>query len=167
VDIICLIVLFGVYIHVKEDPMHVQKERISDVVDAYQARGKYWFSKEELGKIAGGEESALTKSLWRLERKGRLAQMKRGFYVIVPLEYSLGGILPPPWFIDDLMRFRGHDYYVGLLSAAAMHGSSHQAVQVYQVIVPRIDREIRYRGIRIQFLKNDRNAHDEDQDDDR
>jgi predicted transcriptional regulator of viral defense system len=133
--------------------MPVREEGIPRLVDGYQARGKYWFTKDELRKFAGEKEPALTKSLWRLERKGRVARMRRGFYVIVPLEYSIGGILPPPWFIDDLMRFRGRDYYVGLLSAAAMHGSSHQAPQVYQVIIPEVDREIVNRGVRIQFLK--------------
>ncbi|CAM6000172.1 unnamed protein product [Sphagnum balticum] len=46
------------------------------------------------------------------------------------------------WYIDDLMRYEGRPYYVGLLKAAELHGATHQAVMEFQVItdkrLPRI-----------------------------
>ena len=45
------------------------------------------------------------------------------------------------------------DYYVGLLSAAAIHGASHQAPMVFQVVTPA---RLRYRTIgrtRLQFIQ--------------
>ena len=66
--------------------------------------------------------------------KGRLVSPRRGFFVIVPLEYSAAGAPPPSWFIDDLMRFAGHRYYVGLLSAASLHGAAHHRPQEFQVV---------------------------------
>jgi len=47
-------------------------------------------------------------------------------YVLVPLEYLHAGAPPPSWFIDDLMKAMERPYYVGLLSAAGIHGASHQ-----------------------------------------
>lgn len=38
-------------------------------------------------------------------------------------------------FIDSLMTHLGQPYYVALLSAVAPHGASHQAPQVFQVMV--------------------------------
>ena len=62
-------------------------------------------------------------------------------------------MLPPEWFIADLMRFIGQRYYVGLLSAAAIHGSAHQQPQEFQVVVPRAERSIERGTIRVGFYK--------------
>ncbi|MGH7565906.1 MAG: type IV toxin-antitoxin system AbiEi family antitoxin [Gemmatimonadota bacterium] len=79
---------------------------------------------------------------------------RRGFYVIVPLEYRSTGSPPPTWFIDDLMRFLAQPYYVGLLSAAAVHGAGHQQPMAFQVITDRPTREIRIGRQRIEFHMN-------------
>lgn len=73
--------------------------------------------------------------LGRLVNKGRLVMPRRGFFVIVPLEYQPQGGPPPPWFIDALMTDEGREYYVALLSAAAIHGAGHQQPQEFQVMV--------------------------------
>jgi hypothetical protein len=43
-------------------------------------------------------------------------------------------MLPPYLFIDDLMKSLDKPYYVGLLSAAALHGAAHQQPMGYTVI---------------------------------
>ena len=63
---------------------------------------------------------AFKRAAVRLTRKGRLIVARRGFYVIVPLEYQSAGSPPPSWYIDTLMKEWKHPYYVGLLSAAAI-----------------------------------------------
>jgi predicted transcriptional regulator of viral defense system len=131
----------------------VRKNSIPDYVNSLQARGTYWFTKLEAKKTTSASETMLTKSLWRLENKRRIVRVKSGFFVIVPLEYSGSGILPPSWFIDDLMRFLGQRYYVGLLSAAAIHGAAHQQPQEFQVMVSKVDRGIRAGRLHIRFLK--------------
>jgi hypothetical protein len=73
----------------------------------------------------------------RLQQQTRLVMPRRGFFVIVPLEYRSAGAPPPAWYIDALMRFHGRPYYVGLLSAAALHGAAHQQAQEFQVITDR------------------------------
>jgi hypothetical protein len=49
------------------------------------------------------------------------------------------------------MRFLGQPYYVGLLSAAAIHGAAHQQPMVFQVITDRPTRPARAGRVRIEF----------------
>lgn len=126
---------------------------LSDFIDRYQSEGRYCFLKTEIQSSITIEEGALRKALWRLEYKKRIKMVKRGFYVIIPLEYSRTGIIPPEWFISDLMNFLKQQYYVGLLSAAVLHGSSHQQPQEFHVIVPKPERDIRLEKLYIKFYK--------------
>ena len=58
----------------------------------------------------------------------------RGFYVIVPVQYRLKGVVPPPYYINELMAYLKRLYYVGLLSAAAVYGAVHQRPMETQVM---------------------------------
>jgi predicted transcriptional regulator of viral defense system len=62
-------------------------------------------------------------------------------------------MVPPDWFIDDLMAFLKRPYYVGLLTAAAMHGSGHQQPQEYQVVVSSPERSIKRGNLNIRFYQ--------------
>jgi predicted transcriptional regulator of viral defense system len=104
-------------------------------VDDLQAHGRYTFTKEEASEAVQLVDPNLRIYLGRLVRKGRLAMPRRGFFVIVPLEYQSQGAPPPPWFIDALMTDEGREYYVALLSAASIHGAGHQQAQEFQVMV--------------------------------
>jgi predicted transcriptional regulator of viral defense system len=44
------------------------------------------------------------------------------------------GLLPVELFADDLMKFIGKNYYVGLYSAAMFHGAAHQQPQEFYII---------------------------------
>jgi predicted transcriptional regulator of viral defense system len=92
------------------------------------------------------------KAVMRLSTKGRLAVPRRGFYVIVPIEYRTGGAPPPSWFIDDLMRNLRKSYYVGVLSAASLHGAAHQQPQELQVVTSKAARPVACGRVRIRFL---------------
>jgi hypothetical protein len=72
-------------------------------------------------------------ALRRLKEQGRIVSPRRGFYVVVPPEYRAAGSPPASWFIDELMRYLDQPYYVGLLSAAAIHSASRQQSMVFQV----------------------------------
>jgi len=125
---------------------------VNEFVDHLQKRARYTFARAEAEGALKLERAALTKGLQRLQRAGRTRMIRRGFYVIVPLEYATGGIVPPDWFIDDLMKFLGQPYYVGVLTAAALHGASHQQPQEYQVVVARPERAIRTANLSIRFF---------------
>jgi len=107
---------------------------VSDFVDELQSSGRYTFHKEQAIAALGVSEIAFVKSARRLAAKKRIVAARRGFYVIVPVEYRDAGSPPASWFVDDLMKFHSRPYYVGLLSAAALHGAAHQQPQEFQVV---------------------------------
>jgi predicted transcriptional regulator of viral defense system len=109
-------------------------KKVVDFIDELQSGGRYTFSFDEALEEVDGSEVALRSAIRRLKEKGRLVSPRRGFFVIVPIEYRSTGAPPASWFVDDLMRFLEQPYYVGLLSAAAVHGASHQHPQVFQVM---------------------------------
>ena len=99
-----------------------------------RADGRYFFTIEELKNKCNVSYPAIRQNLFRLKKKKEIALIRQGFYVIVPPEYSKQMILPPYLFIDDLMKSLDKPYYVGLLSAAALHGAAHQQPTAYTVI---------------------------------
>jgi predicted transcriptional regulator of viral defense system len=125
---------------------------LSKFVDSLQAEGRYSFLKDEsLAKMQVSAE-ALKKAVARLVAKKRVAMPKRGFYVIVPIEYRSADAPPPSWFIDELMHHLGRQYYVGLLSASALYGAAHQQPQEFQVVTGRPERPISVGRGRIRFV---------------
>ena len=54
--------------------------------------------------------------------------------------------------LHDYLRLREPSYYVGLLSAAALHGSAAQVPLVTQVLVPTIRRPMEIGRTRIEFI---------------
>ena len=104
-------------------------------IDSIRSVGRYSFTLEELQNEFNISYRALKQNLYRLKSKNQIAQVRQGFYVIIPPEYSNQGMLPAYLFIDDLMKSLNKPYYVGLLSAAALHGAAHQQPMEYFVIV--------------------------------
>jgi predicted transcriptional regulator of viral defense system len=125
---------------------------LSDFVDALQAKGRYAFDRAEASAALGTSSLMLKKAVKRLGSKSRIVIPKRGFYVIVPIEYRSAGAPPPSWFIDDLMRHLSKAYYVGVLSAAGLHGAAHQQPQEFQVVTRAAARPIVAGRARIRFL---------------
>lgn len=132
------------------------KETVKAFIDGLQKRGRYTFEKGKISTQINLSPGALRKALYRLESKGRIVMVRRGFYVIIPLEYLESGILPPSWFIDQLMNFLKVPYYVGLLSAAALEGAAHQQPQQFQVLTRKQVRPVMVKELSIRyFLKKD------------
>jgi predicted transcriptional regulator of viral defense system len=125
---------------------------LSELVDRFQESGRYTFSREEALKKLGLNAESLKKAVSRLAAKDRIAVPRRGFYVVVPLEYRIAGAPPASWFIDQLMLHLGRPYYVGLLSAAALFGAAHQQPQEYQVVTDQPQRLMHVGRNRIRFL---------------
>ncbi|MCD5416082.1 type IV toxin-antitoxin system AbiEi family antitoxin [Candidatus Bipolaricaulota bacterium] len=133
--------------------MKKRARSLNSWVNEIQRVGRYTFTREEAIRELSLHTNTLEKSLQRATSQGRILRLRRGFYVIVPLEYAVVGAVPTEWFIDDLMKFIGKSYYVGCLSAAAWYGASHQRVQEMQVVVPEHVRGIESRAVRIRFLR--------------
>ena len=99
-----------------------------------RSQGRYAFTLNELQNEFNLSYSTIKQNLFRLKRKKVIMQIRQGFYVIIPPEYSKQGFLPPYLYIDDLMKFLNKSYYVGLLSAAALYGAAHQQPMGYTVV---------------------------------
>jgi predicted transcriptional regulator of viral defense system len=122
-----------------------------DWVEDLQASGRYVFTRQEAEAARGGSPVAVQHALRRLKKKGRIASPRRGFYVIVPPEYRAAGCPPASWFIDDLMNSLERRYYVGVLTAAALHGAAHQQPMVFQVIADHPVRDMAAGRVRIEI----------------
>jgi len=125
----------------------------ADYISDLQSKGRYTFTRDEAQKALSLSGLALKKSLERLSKKKSIVLVHRGFYIIVPLEYRTRGVLPPEWFVRELMQFMKLDYYVGLLSAAAIHGAAHQQPQEFDVVIPQFQRDIRIGNLSVRFFK--------------
>lgn len=109
---------------------------LQDWVVSEMVRGRYIFTKEDILNLhLPISVQALQNSLKRLTDRGIIMSPWQNFYVIIPTEYKLRGIVPPSFYIDRLMKFLGRDYYISLLSAAELNGASHQKAMVFHVMV--------------------------------
>lgn len=128
---------------------------IADLPDVLISQGRYWVTASEAAQLAGVPPAHVYPGLQRLRRRGTMFSPTRGLYVVVPPEYRSWGVLPGELFIDAMMRSLGRDYYVSLLTAAAMHGAAHQAPQLFQVMVDRhvADRDIE--RVKLRFYANE------------
>jgi predicted transcriptional regulator of viral defense system len=129
---------------------------LTELPDALVSEGRYWVTSAEAAQLAGIPAAHVYPGLQRLRRRGAMFSPARGFHVVIPAEYRSWGVLPGELFIDGMMHALGRDYYISLLTAAAMHGAAHQAPQVFQVMVDRhvADRDIQ--RVRLRFYANER-----------
>jgi predicted transcriptional regulator of viral defense system len=120
-------------------------------IDDRLAAGRGWFSRDE-AVAPGIAPSALAPALTRAVAKGKLANPRHGFYLIVRPEHRATGAADPAEWIGPLMKHQGLSYRVSLLRAAAHHGSSHQAAMIFQVVAPRQLRDVTLGAHRMQFV---------------
>lgn len=107
---------------------------IDEYLSRIRAKGGFSFTYSELLQAYDVSVPALNLVLRRLKSSKAIAQVRKGFYVILPPEYAHIGMIPASLFIDDLMKSMKKRYYVGLFSAAAIYGVSHQQPMEYFVI---------------------------------
>jgi len=130
----------------------------SELGDWLIGQGRHFITTAEAAKILGVAPETVPKSLERAREAGKLISVTKGGWVPVPPEHRSANAPPASHYIDQLMSYLGHAYYVGLLSAAAIHGASHQSPMVFQVVTPARLRERRVGRSRIQFLQREGTA---------
>lgn len=74
------------------------------------------------GKHTYVQKPHLLNSLYRLTIKKRIVSVYKVFYVIIPPQYAAKGIVPPMYYISQLMEYLDKPYYISLLNAAELHG---------------------------------------------
>ncbi len=131
------------------------KISLGNLDDRLIGAGRYTATVAELVEETEATPSAVRSALARLVEKRRAFSPARGLFVFVPSEFRSWGVVPAEWFIDQMMQHLDREYYVGLLSAAQLHGAAHQRPQVTQVIVnsPVADRDLE--RVRLRFYASD------------
>jgi predicted transcriptional regulator of viral defense system len=133
--------------------MEIELLRPAEVSDWLVAHGRHFVTNDELAELVGVPATDVRHSLRRQRDLNTLVPVTKGAWVPVPPQYRRNGAPPVDHFIDPLMNFLGHRYYVGFLSAAAIHGASHQAPMIFQVVT---DAALRDRAIgaqRVSFIR--------------
>ena len=125
---------------------------LASYLDDLRARGRAYFSRYEALEALELKPAAFAAAVTRAIKKGRLANPRHSFYLILRPEDRVAGAPDPVRWIDPLMKHQGIDYRISLLRAAAFHGSSHQASMVFQVVVPRQLRDFDLGRHRLQFF---------------
>jgi hypothetical protein len=124
---------------------------LSDYLYALMGKGELVFTKQEALNALGISDAALRNSVKRQVASKKVLRLMKGCYLIIPPEYQNLGFVPPENFIHDLMEKVGIPYYICLLSAAAFYGATHQATQIFQVMVGKPLRPLSLKNTRIVF----------------
>jgi len=97
--------------------------------------------------------TAVRRELNRLIRNKEIINLRKGFYLIIPPRYAKSQKLPMPLYVDKLFKCLERNYYIGLYSAAKIHGASHQQTQRDYLIIetPKLN-TIKKSNFDIQFL---------------
>ena len=134
--------------------MKLNSERITakELITQLTSKGHYSFTSEEARSALKVSPDACKLALNRLAKQEQIASPARGFYVIIPPEYRSLVCLPADQFIPDLMKYKGLNYYAGLLTAAQYYGAAHQRPQEFQVFLARNRRPIRCGKVRVKFV---------------
>ena len=113
-------------------------ESLPKWIEARAIRGHFVFTKSDLcSAFPNLSLTARKRAVSRLIAKESIVSPWHNFYVIVPTEYKLTGVVPPQFYLDQLMAFLDTEYYVALLNAAEFYGAAHQRPQNYAVFVGR------------------------------
>ena len=123
-------------------------------IEQLTAHGNFSFTTKEIRDNMKISNRAVEGVLYRLKKKKSIANVVKGYYLVLTPQFKAKGCLPPNYFIDDLMKYWNQNYYVCLLSAAMYHGAAHQQPQVFQVMVDRHRRPISCGRVRIEFVIN-------------
>jgi hypothetical protein len=125
-------------------------------VDECVASGRYGFSVDEATLKTGLGERSAKDQLRRLgKRVTRVARWQSFFVIKGEGDAAFGSPRYDRW-LDDYFAWLGHPYYVGLHSAAAIHGSQPQAIQIIQIFTDSPRRDVLLGRQRLRFFVKSR-----------
>ena len=98
------------------------------------SKGRSTFTLQEAYELTGGSRASTQRALSRLRSNRLVFSPARGFWVIVQPRFRAWGAVPPSDFIAPMMELLRREYYVALLSAAAVHGAHEPRPELLQVM---------------------------------
>jgi len=128
--------------------------KIRDWILELPRKGRVIFSMDELfDQFPAHNKHTISSAVGRLVEKKKIQSVWHGYYVVVPVEYELKGIVPPLVYIDRLMSYLQRDYYIGLLNAAVFYGAAHQQPQEFTIITDKKNFRDKFKnGVKINFV---------------
>lgn len=132
--------------------------KLSEWIRYREITGKNCFSFSDVtAAFTNLPEQPLLNSLSRYVKSKRLALVARGFYCIIPPQYALQGVVPPSYYVNQLMSYLGKPYYVSLLSAATFWGAAHQRPQQFSIMTtyPRYSRSSERNNMLLWFYRTE------------
>jgi predicted transcriptional regulator of viral defense system len=126
------------------------------VADWALTRGISALTTGELARVLDVPPDQVRRRLAVPTRRGEWVQPARGLWVPVRPEHRLAGGPPGAELVGDLASYLGFGYYVGWLTAAALHGAAHHAPQVFQVATSRIVEDRVVGLVRFEFRRRGR-----------
>jgi predicted transcriptional regulator of viral defense system len=125
---------------------------VSDYIWQLLSFEEYSFSLEEVTEKSSKDATAIRRELNRLSEKKEIINLRKGFYLIIPPRYSNSQKLPLQLYAEKLFKYLNRKYYIGLYSAAKIHGASHQQTQRDYFIIetPKLN-AIKKQNFDIQF----------------
>lgn len=115
------------------------------------SHGIITFTTEECAHLLGANLIEVPNKLVYLRKNHKIVALARGLWAVVPEEDRLMGAPEPIRYMDSMMDFYQREYCVGWLTAAALHGVSHQAPQVFQVAVDKMLRDKKIGRSKLEF----------------
>lgn len=130
----------------------ILKLTVSEYIKQLLSYEEYSFSLNEVIENSFKDDTAVKRELSRLIDKKEIVNLRKGFYLIIPPRYSHSQKLPLQLYADKLFKYLQRNYYIGLYSAAKIHGASHQQTQLDYLIIetPKLN-DIRKKNFEIHF----------------
>lgn len=138
-------------IYPRAQPQPRRRGFVEQFLDQSQARGEFVVSVDQLARAGAVTHVAVRRQLEHLSQRVRRLPGRPSTYLIVPPEHLARGAPPVAAWMDAYFRLRGQPYYIGLLSAAALHGSSSQALQVTQILTSKPTRPMDVGRLHVDF----------------
>jgi predicted transcriptional regulator of viral defense system len=135
---------------------HNERIKATELATWLLSRGVSSATTDDIAALLTIPKNQVPQRLAPLKKRGELVALANGLWAPVPPEYLTWGAPPAVDIIDALMNYLSLDYYVGWLSAAALHGASHHAPQVFQVAVSRAVRAKTIGRSKLQFYQRNR-----------
>lgn len=115
--------------------MKQNRETLAKWVELRLYRGFYTFTYQDVkSEFSLWNDSYINTAINRLVKLKTIVSPAKGFYVIIPVEYALSGLVPATFYIDQMMSYLNRHYYIGLSNAAGFYGAAHQRPQTFTVI---------------------------------
>lgn len=130
--------------------------RASELANWALSRGISAMTTDEIARLLRLPRDQVRKRLHTPAKRGDWVSPATGLWIAVPPEYRLWGAPEGIEIVDPLMKHLGVQYYVGWLSAAAIHGASHHAPQQFQVAAERTVRDRKIGRTRFNFFTRSR-----------